>query len=48
MFHLIVALITIVFNLTYMDQDDLPIVASRTSGYLESIYHTESHWVEWP
>ena len=35
MFHLVVALIAIVFNSTYVDQDDLPVVSSWTRGTWE-------------
>ena len=42
------ALITIVFHSTYVDQDDLPVVSSWTRRHLGSGQHTESRWVEWP
>ena len=44
---LIVALITFVFNLTFVDQDNLPVETSGTSWHLGSGPHAESSWVGW-
>ena len=41
---LIVALIAIVFDSTYVDQDDLPVVTSGTSRYSGSSLYAESSW----
>ena len=48
MFHLVVALIAIAFDSTYVDQEDLPVVSSWTRRHLGSGQHAESHWVELP
>ena len=41
---LIVALIAIAFDSTYMDQDDLPVVTSGTSQDSGSRLYAESSW----